>query len=715
MTKKDNKDQKSFWKIFKKLENAKTESGRYVSHTHFYNHFRSTLNSTRPVNMPPDNNEEGNLDYEFTIEELKKGSDILKNGKATGMDNLSNEMIKCFVEIFPHLTIKLFNDTLKRNEAIPDWTIGMIAPIHKKGSKSDPNNYRGISLLSCFGKLFMTLLNNRLMTYAISNKIISPNQLGFLPGNRISDAHIILNNLIQNKCHKNNSKIYSCFIDFSKAFDTIPRDKLLNKLLNHNIKGNFFNTIKNIYCNDKACIKINNKEVTDTFEINQGVKQGCILSPLLFNIYMSDLPEILDSDLHEIDPNPDYPSCLLWADDILILSENEEGLKKMLKSMEDYCKVNELTLNTDKTKCMIFNKTGRLIRTHFRFNDTKLETVRSYKYLGFVITPSGEITTGLKDLGDRAMKAFFKIKTSMGTSFDRNIELTLKLLDTIIKPILLHASDFWGCMKIPKINPIQNFHQRTCKQILGVQKQTSNIDVLLELGRVPLHLYAIKSAVKNWERIKSNKVNILVSVSYQKAMENNLLWITNIKNLLEQNGMACFYNNMHLNKPQFIHKKIFQRLSDKFHQEAFNTLIDKTSKLRTYGLIKTEIGMESYLKEIFNPTIRKTYTKFRLSNHSLNIEKGRHNNIPKELRFCPLCPTQVETEIHFLLECQTYEILREELIQPLINNKPSFTYYTLPEKFKCLLSKQFALITAKFIFNCLEIRKYLTSRPKRHN
>ena len=240
------------------------------------------------------------------------------------------------------------------------------------------------------------------MGFCKANNIISQNQLGFLPGNRTSDAHLIIYNLIQKLCHKKKSKIYSCFIDFSKAFDTIPRDKLLKKLLHYDVKGNFFNTIKNIYINDNACVKMNNK-ITDTFTINQGVKQGCILSPLLFNIYMSDLPEILDSALNKANPNVTHPSCLIWADDIILLSESEEGLRSMLKSMEAYCDENELSLNTDKTKCMIFNKTGRLIRKQFSFNDTQLETVRSYKYLGFLITTSGEIKSGLSDLRDRAI------------------------------------------------------------------------------------------------------------------------------------------------------------------------------------------------------------------------------------------------------------------------------------------------------------------------
>ena len=85
----------------------------------------------------------------------------------------------------------------------------------------------------------------------------------------------------------------------------------------------------------------------------------------------------------------------------------------------------------------------------------------------------------------------------MGTSFNKDIRLILHLIDTLIKPILLNVSDFWGCMKLPKNNPIENLHQMACKHIIGVQKQTSKIAVLLELGRVPINAHTVKTAVKN--------------------------------------------------------------------------------------------------------------------------------------------------------------------------------------------------------------------------
>ena len=710
-------DKNTFWDYFNKLDDKKKSNLTCASSSSFYNHFKATFNSKRPLKMPEDSNEIGKLDHPFTPDELKKGRGILKKGKATGLDNLSNEMLGCFTDSYPQLTLKLFNDILNSNQAIPDWTVAMITPIHKKGSKEDPDNYRGISLLSCLGKLFMALLNNRLLKFSIENGIISPNQLGFLPGNRTSDAHLIIHNIIQNKCHQQNSKIFGCFVDFSKAFDTIPRDKLLEKLLKYDIKGNFFNIIKNIYCNDKACIKINNMEITDTFEINQGVKQGCILSPLLFNIYMADLSKILDQVLHERYPDAEYPSCILWADDIIMMSEDEVVFQNMLKALEVYCTENELTLNTEKTKCMIFNKGGRLIRKSFSFNGNQLETVRRYKYLGFVVTPSGELNTGLTDLKDRSAKAFFKLKSSLGDAFNRNVTLTLKLIDILVKPILLYASDFWGCLNTPKNNPISNCQQMMLKSILGVHKTTTNIGVLLELGQVPIMFYGIKASIKNWERIKSKQVNPLLYNSYSYAITNNLQWTSNIKSTLDLNGMSNFYINAYDDKPPFIHKKLFLRLCDQFHQNCFSEINNGKSKLRTYALIKLKPGLESYLNDITNPQIRKSYSRFRLSNHNLNIEKGRHLKSADETeklqnRLCPFCKNEVESEIHFLLECPTFSKIRANFLNPIIHLNPPFSNYPVEDKFIHLLSPEFSPLTAKYIFKCLEVRNFLMEKHK---
>ena len=167
-------------------------------------------------------------------------------------------------------------------------------------------------------------------------------QLGFLAGNRTSDSHIIIHTLLQYYCHQKGKKIFACFVDFSKAFDTIPRDLLFTKLLSYGVSGKFFNTLKTLYTNDDCCVKVGNK-ITGTFQANQGVKQGCILSPLLFNIFLSGIVPCFKNE--ECQPlktdRSETIGCLLWADDIAILSESE-GLQKMLQNLSNYMKKNRM-------------------------------------------------------------------------------------------------------------------------------------------------------------------------------------------------------------------------------------------------------------------------------------------------------------------------------------------------------------------------------------
>ena len=232
---------------------------------------------------------------------------------------------------------------------LPDWAISHIVPIHKTGSKSDPSNYRGISLLSCLGKVFLSVLNNRLLKFSVDQNILSESQLGFRKGNRTSDAHIIIHNLIDKYCKKNNTKIYSCFIDLSKAFDSVPRDILLKKLLNFGVKGNFFNIIRSIYSNDMACMKINNK-CTKPFVINQGVRQGCVLSPLLFNIFISDLAKKLNSVDEKLAVDEFKLNSIFWADDIVLFAKSDKKLSEMINLLASYCKENKLTINSKKNQ-----------------------------------------------------------------------------------------------------------------------------------------------------------------------------------------------------------------------------------------------------------------------------------------------------------------------------------------------------------------------------
>ena len=476
--------------------------------------------------------------------------------------------------------------------------------------------------------------------------------------------------------------------------------------MKYGINGKFFNIIRNIYTNDKACIKLSGK-YSSSFDINIGVRQGCILSPLLFNIFLSDLAGSL---LRVEFPAIGSINSLFWADDLVMFSDSEIGLQKMLKTLEIYCKENELTVNTKKTKCMVFNKAGRLLLRPFYLNNIHLECVRVYKYLGFIVTPSGECNTGLGDLRDRAFRAFMKIKRDLGTSFNQNMSLVLSL-DSLVKPILLYASDFWGCMKLSKSNPIDNFYMSMLKQVLNVQKQTTNAGVLLELGRTPLCYDAKKLSIKNWERITRGNANAPLLGSFGESVGLDLPWTSCIKSNLESIGLLNFYTGDYSSKSPFVFGRLFRRLCDIFHQETFAKIKGERSKLRTYAIFKKEQGYEQYLTDIKNVSIRNSVTKFRLSNHKLMIESGRHRGEGACERFCPFCPGSLEDESHFLFSCPTYRVQRLSFLAPITGSVHNFRVLPNHQKMELVMSCMDQNI-CNYISTSMAVREFLVANPR---
>ena len=159
-----------------------------------------------------------------------------------------------------------------------------------------------------------------------------------------------------------------------------------------------------------------------------------------------------------------------------------------------------------------------------------------------------------------------------------------------------------------------------------------------------------------------------------------------------------------------IHEDVFRRMQDIFHQESFGK---ESSKLRTYGRIKTEIGREEYLANISNLNERTAISKIRLSNHTLMIEKGRHLKIAKDERYCPFCPYEIETEKHFILFCKSFAVARLTLISEVEKVIRGFRNCDNNTKFKLLLSNNAVLpITGTYSYKSLYARNFLSQKPK---
>ena len=237
------------------------------------------------------------LNKDFSYAEIDKLINKLKNNKSCGIDNIVNEFIKYSPSEYKQLMVKLFNLILKSGIMPSSWGISFISPIFKnKGSRKDPDNYSGISIISCLGKLFTALINERLTKFADINEIIGEEQAGFRSGYSTQDhiftLHAIINIYLNKLNKKRNKRLYCAFIDYSKAFDLVDRTSLWTKLLACNITGKIMKLIYNLYQNTKACVKLNNK-ISQSFRCNVGVRQGDNLSPLLFALFINDFNEFL--------------------------------------------------------------------------------------------------------------------------------------------------------------------------------------------------------------------------------------------------------------------------------------------------------------------------------------------------------------------------------------------------------------------------------------
>ena len=222
---------------------------------------------------------------------------------------------------------------------MPDvWCQGLnYNPNLQSWDKSDPTNYRGICVSSCLAKLFCFIWNRRLHLYFEENNILHNSQIGFLPENRTADHVFTLRTLIDKYVHYHKEKVYACFVDFRKAFDSVWHEGLFYKLLKTNIGGNLYNLMKSLYCNSTCSIKIGENK-TQPFSNSRGVLQGCILSPLLFNLYLNNLPHLVENMLSDpfVHPNGKHINSLLYADDLVILSRSLTGLQTCLNVLSLY-------------------------------------------------------------------------------------------------------------------------------------------------------------------------------------------------------------------------------------------------------------------------------------------------------------------------------------------------------------------------------------------
>ena len=202
-------------------------------------------------------------------------------------------------------------------------------------------------------------MNTRLLEFIDDENMIKHNQIGFMPKHRTSDHILVLKTLID--CFKNAKKsLYLCFVDLKKAFDTVYHEGLIYKLKQLHFSTKFINIIKSMYSKVTARVKTLNG-LTEEFPISIGTRQGCNLSPLLFNLYINDLPgQLMCKERDVVKVGNTELKCLMYADDIVLLNKTEHGMNLYLNQLEQYCNKWRLRISVQKTKILIINTHSKI-------------------------------------------------------------------------------------------------------------------------------------------------------------------------------------------------------------------------------------------------------------------------------------------------------------------------------------------------------------------
>ena len=336
MSKNNNKE---FW------SQVSDKKSKCLPDINFHEHFKSL--ASRQSNLDEDGRAEvdsiilndyeksiDSLDSEFTMLELEIVLKSLKKNKSPGQDHILNEFLFNGNEVLKKSLLCLFNKLLVLEYFPTVWASGTITPIFKRGDKMDTNNYRGITLLSNISKIFTKLLNNRLAKWLYINNTISESQFGFREKKSTTDCIFILNGLLE-ILFAQVKKLYSCFFDYIKAFDLLDRFAVYYKLIRNGISSKMLNIIRCLY--NQVVLSVKGDD-TNTFYSNYGLLQGESLSPLMFSLFVNDLPDLLNNVDIGINIQDIIIKLLMFADDTVIFSETIEGLQKGIDSVVKYCK-----------------------------------------------------------------------------------------------------------------------------------------------------------------------------------------------------------------------------------------------------------------------------------------------------------------------------------------------------------------------------------------
>ena len=469
-------------------------------------------------------------DIHFKIEDVEKRLKNLKQDKAPGPDGIHPKILKeCAVELARPI-YRIFRKSLDEGKLPSDWRTAVVSPIWKKGSRTLASNYRPISLTSVVCKVLEAIIRDEIVNHVNQEKLFTKNQHGFTTGKSC------LTNLLETledwtSAVDQGHSVDAVFLDFQKAFDTVPFRRLMLKLRAYGVKGKLASWIESFLSDRKMQVSVRGS-VSRWCSVKSGVPQGSVLGPLLFLSYINDLPENVSSSIE------------LFADDTkiwnLIRSEVDRlSLQDDLGKLNEWSKQWLLRFNIDKCKKMHIGKQN----SQFAYKMTSgsdehmLQEISEEKDLGVWISkdlkPSKQCTVS----ASKAMNVLRAVKKSFESLDVKAFNILYK---TFVRPHLEYCVQAWSPYYVKDIQVLEKVQRRATKLVEGLSRKSYE-DRLAALRLYSLEQRRIRGDLIETYKIVTGKEGIDASKLFKPTKQPNLcrhcfkLYKDRSKLLLRQN------------------------------------------------------------------------------------------------------------------------------------------------------------------------------------
>ncbi len=706
----------AFWKCYRKRETTAS----HITAEGWLSAFKALVGqqfnqgSEDPGHPPPEDHagvgsanpsacECSELNADITLAEIAAVVKRLKRNKAAGLDGIKAEYIVDAYQILAPYLLRTFNQLLDNTFPV-ELSVGVIHPIFKSGDPTDPGNYRGITVGPVLAKMFAMILDQRIATWTENNNLRAKGQAGFRRDYRTTDNLFILKTLLEKRKSRTKAKLYCCFVDFKKAFDSIPRSVLWQVLHELGVRGRIMHCLQSMYSTDSACVRVPGSGVTSSFTCHMGVKQGCPLSPNLFGLYIDGIEERLASVQFDAPTLAGKAiALLLYADDLALLSESPQGLQLQMDALAHFCAERQLTVNVKKTKVVVFEGRASACQP-FTYGGDVVERVTSFRYLGIEFHSTRGLTFALEKILVASRKSMFALQRRCAELGITDPAVKCQLFDTLVAPVANYACEIWaGETATAKLETV---HRQFLKMTAGLSSTANSYIVLAEFGRYPLYCQQWQQALRYLHRLNDIGHDRLL---YSAALEQQSLlsggkkcWLRStlawMSALSPDRPVATLEAAANMSVAGLVAAaKLAYR---KAHTES------SSSRVRTYESIRQGYQYEPYLSALRHVQLRKTMTRFRCCDHNLYSESGRKAKcglVPFHARRCRLCDLDaIEDEDHFLTVCPAMQHIRDKFRTKLPLSPTS-------DWVQVMQCREYVSI-AKFIAECSSARQTLMNQ-----